>query len=134
MGASVTSILPYTRGRRGAFTRLTRSVRGVGDREFLERVFHKLMLNFTWWVNRKDAEGKNIFQGGFLGLDNIGVFDRSDSTADRRHHRAIRWNQLDGDVYPEPAGDRTGTRRKTIRLTKTSPANSGSTSSISPRP
>ena len=44
---------------------------------FLERVFHKLLLNFTWWVNRKDAEGKNVFQGGFLGLDNIGVFDRS---------------------------------------------------------
>ena len=51
--------------------------RGVGDREFLERVFHKLLLNFTWWVNRKDAEGLNVFQGGFLGLDNIGVFDRS---------------------------------------------------------
>ena len=51
--------------------------RGVGDRAFLERVFHKLMLNFTWWVNRKDAEGRNIFEGGFLGLDNIGVFDRS---------------------------------------------------------
>src|SRR5216117_2733064 len=51
--------------------------RGAGDRKFLKRVFHKLMLNFTWWVNRKDAEGKNIFQGGFLGLDNIGVFDRS---------------------------------------------------------
>jgi len=50
---------------------------GVGDLEFLERVFHKLMLNFTWWVNRKDAEGRNVFQGGFLGLDNIGVFDRS---------------------------------------------------------
>jgi len=48
-----------------------------GDLEFLERVFHKLMLNFTWWVNRKDAQGRNIFQGGFLGLDNIGVFDRS---------------------------------------------------------
>src|SRR5499425_1118566 len=51
--------------------------KGAGDRKFLKRVFHKLMLNFTWWVNRKDAEGKNIFQGGFLGLDNIGVFDRS---------------------------------------------------------
>ena len=51
--------------------------KGIGDREFLKRVFHKLMLNFTWWVNRKDAEGMNIFQGGFLGLDNIGVFDRS---------------------------------------------------------
>jgi hypothetical protein len=51
--------------------------RGKGDREFLKRIFHKLLLNFTWWVNRKDAEGMNIFQGGFLGLDNIGVFDRS---------------------------------------------------------
>ncbi|MBI3786513.1 MAG: glucosidase, partial [Deltaproteobacteria bacterium] len=51
--------------------------RGVGDRRFLERVFHKLLLNFTWWVNRKDSEGRNVFQGGFLGLDNIGVFDRS---------------------------------------------------------
>ncbi|ELS00058.1 mannosyl-oligosaccharide glucosidase [Gloeocapsa sp. PCC 73106] len=50
---------------------------GLGDREFLERVFQKLLLNFTWWVNRKDKEGKNIFEGGFLGLDNIGVFDRS---------------------------------------------------------
>jgi len=50
---------------------------GKGDRKFLERVFHKLMLNFTWWVNRKDADGSNIFEGGFLGLDNIGVFDRS---------------------------------------------------------
>jgi hypothetical protein len=51
--------------------------RGVGDRVFLERIFHKLLLNFTWWVNRKDTEGRNVFQGGFLGLDNIGVFDRS---------------------------------------------------------
>jgi hypothetical protein len=50
---------------------------GRGDRKFLKRVFHKLLLNFTWWVNRKDAEGHNVFQGGFLGLDNIGVFDRS---------------------------------------------------------
>jgi hypothetical protein len=48
-----------------------------GDLEFLERVYHKLLINFTWWVNRKDAQGRNIFQGGFLGLDNIGVFDRS---------------------------------------------------------
>ncbi|HYE75275.1 MAG TPA: glucosidase, partial [Blastocatellia bacterium] len=50
---------------------------GRRDRAFLERVFHKLLLNFTWWINRKDTEGNNIFQGGFLGLDNIGVFDRS---------------------------------------------------------
>ncbi|TWI52530.1 glycosyl hydrolase family 63 [Pseudomonas duriflava] len=54
-----------------------KSLTGKGDRQFLERVFHKLLLNFSWWVNRKDAEGRNLFQGGFLGLDNIGVFDRS---------------------------------------------------------
>jgi hypothetical protein len=57
--------------------KIERRVRGVADRGFLEKVFHKLLLNFTWWVNRKDPEGSNIFQGGFLGLDNIGVFDRS---------------------------------------------------------
>ena len=57
--------------------RIERRLRGKGDREFLEKIFHKLLLNFTWWVNRQDAEGKNVFQGGFLGLDNIGVFDRS---------------------------------------------------------
>ena len=50
---------------------------GIGDLEFLERVFHKLMLNFTWWVNQKDSDDHNVFEGGFLGLDNIGVFDRS---------------------------------------------------------
>jgi hypothetical protein len=52
---------------------------GKGDIAFLETVFHKLLLNFTWWVNRKDAEGNNIFEGGFLGMDNIGVFDRNNS-------------------------------------------------------
>jgi len=50
---------------------------GCADRLFLESIFHKLLLNFTWWINRKDSEGNNVFQGGFLGLDNIGVFDRS---------------------------------------------------------
>src|SRR5258708_1947601 len=57
--------------------KIERRMRGVADRSFLEKVFHKLLLNFTWWVNRKDPEGHNIFQGGFLGLDNIGLFDRS---------------------------------------------------------
>ncbi len=57
--------------------KIDQKLRGMGDLEFLERMYHKLMLNFTWWVNRKDSEGKNVFQGGFLGLDNIGVFDRS---------------------------------------------------------
>jgi hypothetical protein len=50
---------------------------GKADRKFLEEVFHKMLLNFTWWINRKDYNGNNIFQGGFLGMDNIGVFDRS---------------------------------------------------------
>ena len=52
-------------------------IRGKGDRAFLERVFMRLLTNFTWWVNRKDPDGRNLFQGGFLGLDNIGIFDRS---------------------------------------------------------
>ncbi len=55
---------------------IDRRATGTGDVGFLERVFHKLLLNFTWWVNRKDLDGANVFQGGFLGLDNIGLFDR----------------------------------------------------------
>jgi len=54
-----------------------RSPKGTRDHDFLERCFQKLVLNFTWWVNRKDSDGRNLFSGGFLGLDNIGVFDRS---------------------------------------------------------
>ncbi|MGH9665733.1 MAG: MGH1-like glycoside hydrolase domain-containing protein [Bryobacteraceae bacterium] len=56
---------------------IDRKLQGKPDHPFLESVFHKLLMNFTWWVNRKDSEGNNIFEGGFLGLDNIGVFDRS---------------------------------------------------------
>lgn len=57
--------------------KIDQRVKGTPDFQFLERVFHKLLMNFTWWVNRKDSEGANIFEGGFLGLDNIGLFDRS---------------------------------------------------------
>jgi hypothetical protein len=58
--------------------KIERKRTGKADRAFLERIFFKLLLNFTWWVNRKDTAGKNVFQGGFLGLDNIGVFNRSE--------------------------------------------------------
>jgi hypothetical protein len=64
---------------------IERKQTGKGDRAFLETIFHKLLLAFTWWVNRKDSGGKNIFEGGFLGLDNIGVFDRSASFPDGSH-------------------------------------------------
>lgn len=57
--------------------KIERRITGHGDRDFLEKIFHKMLLNFTWWVNRKDPSGNNVFQGGFLGMDNIGVFDRS---------------------------------------------------------
>ena len=67
---------------------------GKGDRAFLETVFHKLLINFTWWVNRKDSGGRNIFEGGFLGLDNIGVFDRSESFPD-----GTRLEQSDGTSW-----------------------------------
>jgi len=67
---------------------------GVGDTFFLERIFHKLMLNFTWWVNRKDEAGNNIFEGGFLGMDNIGVFDRNTKFANGSH-----LEQVDGTSW-----------------------------------
>jgi hypothetical protein len=70
---------------------IERHATGVGDVKFLERVFHKLLINFTWWVNRKDVEGRNVFQGGFLGLDNIGVFNRSEDLPD-----GARLDQSDG--------------------------------------
>jgi glycogen debranching enzyme len=57
--------------------KIDQKLQGKADRQFLEEIFHKLLLNFTWWVNKKDYNGNNIFQGGFLGMDNIGVFDRS---------------------------------------------------------
>jgi hypothetical protein len=57
--------------------RLEKAQTGQGDRDWLKSIFQKLLLNFTWWVNRKDRSGRNVFEGGFLGLDNIGVFDRS---------------------------------------------------------
>ncbi|MFL6350642.1 MAG: MGH1-like glycoside hydrolase domain-containing protein [Bryobacteraceae bacterium] len=57
--------------------KIDQKVKGKPDFAFLERVFHKLLMNFTWWVNRKDSEGANVFEGGFLGLDNIGIFNRS---------------------------------------------------------
>ncbi len=60
--------------------RIEKSMTGNGDINFLKRIFQKLIINFTWWINRKDASGNNIFQGGFLGLDNIGVFNRSIET------------------------------------------------------
>ena len=67
---------------------------GEVDREFLARIFHKLLLNFTWWVNRKDADGTNVFEGGFLGLDNIGVIDRSTALP-----AGMRLEQSDGTAW-----------------------------------
>lgn len=67
----------YTRATFRVF-KIERKLYGREDVPFLERVFQKLLLNFTWWVNRKDQGGNNVFEGGFLGLDNIGVFNRSE--------------------------------------------------------
>lgn len=73
---------------------IERKKTGKGDRAFLETIFHKMLLAFTWWVNRKDSLGNNIFEGGFLGLDNIGVFDRSARFAD-----GSRLEQSDGTSW-----------------------------------
>jgi hypothetical protein len=73
---------------------IERKQSGKGDRAFLETVFHKMLIAFTWWVNRKDSEGNNIFQGGFLGLDNIGVFDRNETFPD-----GSRLEQSDGTSW-----------------------------------
>ena len=59
------------------------------------RIFHKLLLDFTWWVNRKDRDGRNVFQGGFLGLDNIGLFDRDAGVPDRQ----LAWPRSSGTAW-----------------------------------
>ena len=74
--------------------RTEQALRGEGDLDFLRSAFNKLALNFTWWVNRKDRFGKNVFEGGFLGLDNIGVFDRSAPLPTRGH-----LEQADGTAW-----------------------------------
>ena len=107
--------------------------RGQRDTAFLESVFQKLLLNFTWWVNRKDAEGNNLFSGGFLGLDNIGVFDRRS-----RCRPAAFCNKRTA----QPGWASTASRcfrwrlnsRRPIRFTKTWHPNSSSISSASPMP
>ena len=83
---------------------------GKGDVEFLKYAFSKLLVNFTWWVNRKDRAGNNCFEGGFLGLDNIGVFDRSRFLADRRVSRPGGRHGVDGLLQPANAADRRRAR------------------------
>ena len=94
-GRSATSTRRSTPGRPGGSTRsIAIATAASATWPFLERVFHKLLLNFTWWVNRKDVQGRNVFQGGFLGLDNIGVFDRSATLPTGGHI-----NQADGTSW-----------------------------------
>ena len=102
-----------TSGRSATSTRrCTRSaalrvfeIDGSQDFDFLERILHKMLLNFTWWVNRKDADGNNVFEGGFLGLDNIGPDRPLRPPARQRSARAVRRHLVDGAVLPQPARD-----------------------------
>ena len=77
---------------------LEKATTGAATAHFLEGAFQKLMRNFGWWLNRKDADNRNIFQGGFLGLDNIGVFDRSAPLPGGGQHRPGRRHRVDGPV------------------------------------
>ena len=89
---------------------------GGTDFDFLARAFHKLLINFTWWVNRKDAYGDNMFEGGFLGLDNIGPFDRSADASRRRCAGAVRRHRMDGENLPQHAGDGAAARQSRPHL------------------
>ena len=109
-------------------------ITGRPDRPFLERIFHKLLLNFTWWVNRKDADGHNVFQGGFLGLDNIGVFDRSAPLPQGRPPGPGGRHRMDGLLLPADDGHRARARDARTSSTRTSPPSSSSTSCTSPVP
>ena len=115
--------------------KIDRRVTGTADRDFLERVFHKLLLNFTWWVNRKDTDGHNVFQGGFLGLDNIGVFDRSaplpGPAATSSQADGTAWM---GDVLARTCWRSRSSWRATTPCTRTSRPSSSSTSCTSPAP
>jgi hypothetical protein len=95
--------------------KIDEKIKGQPDTFFLERVYHKLLLNFTWWVNKKDEEGRNIFQGGFLGMDNIGLFDRS-----RSLRSGGRLNQSDGTSWM--AMFALNMMRISLELAKTNPA------------
>jgi hypothetical protein len=92
--------------------RAERVQRGEGDHGFLQRVFHKLLLNFSWWINRKDADGHNLFEGGFLGLDNISVYDRSKPLPPGYRLQAGRRHRLDGALLAQDDADRTGAVRQ----------------------
>jgi hypothetical protein len=94
-GSSRTSTRRCTRGRSGASTTWTASAAGKADRAFLEKCFHKLLINFAWWVNKVDRQGNNVFEGGFLGLDNITVVDRSEKLPDGASSSSRR-HRLDG--------------------------------------
>ena len=109
-------------------------LQGKHDYDFLESVFHKLLMNFTWWVNRKDSLGDNIFEGGFLGLDNIGVFDRSKPLPTGGTLEQVGRHQLDGHVLPQHALHRARTGRAQQRRTRISPVSSWNISCTSRRP
>ena len=92
--SDVNSLTVPRLGRLTTVYKATMDADGKGDLDFLERAFQKLLLNFTWWVNHNDSDGRNLFGGGFLGLDNIGVFDRSTPLPD-----GVSLNQADGTAW-----------------------------------
>ena len=94
------------------------AIDGATDIDFLRRIFDKLLVNFTWWVNREDSDGSNLFEGGFLGLDNIGPIDR-DHLPVGGHARAVRRDGVDGPVLAAHGDDGVGARRGTASRRRT---------------
>ena len=107
--------------------KIERRVRGVADRGFLEKVFHKLLLNFTWWVNRKDPDGIEHFSGRISGARQYRSVRPLGAAADRRASGTIRRDELDGHVLPEHAGHRAGIGEGRSARTKMSPASFSNT-------
>ena len=133
-GSSPTSTRRCMPGRSGASTTWTASARARPTASSWRSCFHKLLINFAWWINKVDSSGNNVFEGGFLGLDNITVIDRCEKLPGGAVLEQSRRHRLDGHVLPEPDAHRAGTGPGEPAPTRGWPPSSSSTTSTSAPP